>query len=124
MAELRDWLKRLALENNMMVDLLGQLEHSTRPASVTGKVTVSVFGYGGGIIPRFGSREHVPESKEFHTLRVQPPAGNHYTTDMLRKLSNSWDKYGSGLIAFHGQTGNIIPSAPPPRRPSTLRRNQ
>jgi sulfite reductase alpha subunit len=108
-------LKRLALNNNMMVDLLGQLEHSykTRLGYWKGG-TVSVFGYGGGIIPRFtelmgtDGKPMFPEAKEFHTLRVQPPAGNHYTTDMLRKLSNSWNKYGSGLIAFHGQTGNIM----------------
>ena len=103
-------LKRIAYENNMMVDLLGQLEHSykTRLGYWKGG-TVSVFGYGGGIIPRFSEvAKMFPESKEFHTLRVQPPAGNHYTTDMLRQLSNSWNKYGSGLIAFHGQTGNIM----------------
>lgn len=108
-------LKRIANENNMMVDLLGQLEHSykTRIGYWKGG-TVSVFGYGGGIIPRFTElmdKDHkpmFPEAKEFHTLRVQPPAGNHYTTESLRKLSNSWNKYGSGLIAFHGQTGNIM----------------
>lgn len=111
-------LKRLAMEEthgNMMVDLLGQLEHSynTRLGYWKGG-TVSVFGYGGGIIPRFtelmgdDGKAMFPESKEFHTLRIQPPAGNHYSTDMLRQLSNSWNKYGSGLIAFHGQTGNIM----------------
>jgi len=108
-------LKRLAADNNMMVDLMGQLEHSykTRLGYWKGG-TVSVFGYGGGIIPRFtelmdsNKKPIFPESKEFHTLRVQPPAGNHYTTGMLRQLSNSWNKYGSGLIAFHGQTGNIM----------------
>ena len=103
-------LKRLAYNDNMMVDLLGQLEHSykTRLGYWKGG-TVSVFGYGGGIIPRFSEvAKMFPESKEFHTLRVQPPAGNHYSTDMLRQLSNSWNKYGSGLIAFHGQTGNIM----------------
>ena len=103
-------LKRIAYENNMMVDLLGQLEHSykTRLGYWKGG-TVSVFGYGGGIIPRFSEVASMfPESKEFHTLRIQPPAGNHYTTKMLRRLSNSWNKWGSGLIAFHGQTGNIM----------------
>ena len=103
-------LKRLANENNMMVDLLGQLEHSykTRLGYWKGG-TVSVFGYGGGIIPRFSEVASLfPESKEFHTLRVQPPAGNHYTTKLLRQLSGSWSKWGSGLIAFHGQTGNIM----------------
>ncbi len=111
-------LKRLAMNKehgNMMVDLLGQLEHSykTRLGYWKGG-TVSVFGYGGGIIPRFtelmdkNGEPMFPECKEFHTLRVVPPAGNHYTTDMLRQLSRSWDKHGSGLIAFHGQTGNIM----------------
>ena len=103
-------LKRLAHDNNMMVDLLGQLEHSykTRLGYWKGG-TVSVFGYGGGIIPRFSEVASMfPESKEFHTLRVQPPAGNHYTTKLLRQLSDSWSKWGSGLIAFHGQTGNIM----------------
>jgi sulfite reductase alpha subunit len=111
-------LKRLAMEEkhgNMMVDLLGQLEHSyeTRLGYWKGG-TVSVFGYGGGIIPRFtelmndDGKPMFPEAKEFHTLRIQPPAGNHYSTAMLRQLSNSWNKYGSGLIAFHGQTGNIM----------------
>ena len=111
-------LKRLAMNDkfgNMMVDLLGQLEHSynTRLGYWKGG-TVSVFGYGGGIIPRFtelmdkSGEPMFPESREFHTIRVQPPAGNHYTTKMLRQLSDSWEKHGSGLIAFHGQTGNIM----------------
>ena len=52
--------------------------------------------------------EAFPESKEFHTLRVQPTPGNYYTTDMLNQLADSWEKYGSGLITFHGQTGNIM----------------
>ncbi len=90
--------------------LLGQLEHSyeTRKGYWKGG-TVSVYGYGGGIIPRFSEvGSAFPESKEFHTIRVQPPAGNHYTTDMLRQLGDSWEKYGSGLQTFHGQTGNIM----------------
>jgi sulfite reductase alpha subunit len=96
--------------NAMVGDLLGQLEHSyeTRKGYWKGG-TVSVFGYGGGIIPRFSEvASAFPESKEFHTLRVQPPAGNFYTTDMLDQLADSWEKYGSGLITFHGQTGNIM----------------
>ncbi len=96
--------------NDMAGSLLGQLEHSyeTRKGYWKGG-TVSVFGYGSGIIPRFSEvGKAFPESKEFHTLRVQPPAGNHYTTDMLRQLADSWEKYGSGLVTFHGQTGNIM----------------
>ncbi|RMD69099.1 MAG: dissimilatory-type sulfite reductase subunit alpha [Gammaproteobacteria bacterium] len=94
----------------MANDLLGQLEHSyeTRKGYWKGG-TVSVYGYGGGIIPRFSEvGQQFPESKEFHTLRVQPPAGNFYTTSILRQLADSWEKYGSGLITFHGQTGNIM----------------
>jgi sulfite reductase alpha subunit len=94
----------------MTNDLLGQLEHSyeTRKGYWKGG-TVSVFGYGGGIIPRFSEvGQAFPESKEFHTLRVQPPAGNHYSTAILRQLADSWEKYGSGLVTFHGQTGNIM----------------
>ena len=96
--------------NEMTNDLLGQLEHSyeTRKGYWKGG-TVSVYGYGGGIIPRFSEVGNAfPQSKEFHTLRVQPPAGNFYTTDSLRQLADSWEKYGSGLVTFHGQTGNIM----------------
>ncbi|PWQ92773.1 dissimilatory-type sulfite reductase subunit alpha [Leucothrix pacifica] len=95
---------------NVNNGLLGQLEHSyeTRMGYWKGG-TISVFGYGGGIIPRFSEvGDKFPESKEFHTLRVQPPAGNYYTTDMLRQLADSWEKWGSGLQTFHGQTGNIM----------------
>ncbi|MGB5671218.1 MAG: dissimilatory-type sulfite reductase subunit alpha, partial [Sedimenticolaceae bacterium] len=96
--------------NEMTNSLLGQLEHSyeTRKGYWKGG-TVSVYGYGGGIIPRFSEvGKAFPKSKEFHTLRVQPPAGNHYSTSMLRQLADSWEKWGSGLVTFHGQTGNIM----------------
>ena len=81
--------------NKMTNDLLGQLEHSyeTRKGYWKGG-TVSVYGYGGGIIPRFSEVGDVfPESKEFHTLRVQPPAGNHYTTDILVVFYKSYFYY-------------------------------
>ncbi len=109
-------LKRLANNEDapghgdMMKDLMGQLEHSyeTRRGYWKGG-TVSIFGYGGGIIPRFSEvAEKFPESKEFHTLRVQPPAGLHYDTDVLRKMCDIWEEHGSGLIAFHGQSGDIM----------------
>ncbi len=96
--------------NEMANSLLGQLEHSyeTRKGYWKGG-TVSVFGYGGGIIPRFSEvADAFQASKEFHTLRVQPTPGNYYTTGMLRQLGDSWEKYGSGLVTFHGQTGNIM----------------
>ena len=103
-------LKRLANDKDYMVDLLGQLEHSyaTRKGYWKGG-TVGVFGYGGGVIPRFSEvANKFPASSEFHTLRVMPPAGMHYDTTVLRKLCDIWEKYGSGLIAFHGQSGDIM----------------
>ncbi len=94
----------------MMNDLLGQLEHSYEERLGFWKGgTLSVLGYGGGIIPRFSEvAKDYPASKEFHTLRVMPPAGNHYNTDVLRQLCDIWEEHGSGLIAFHGQSGDIM----------------
>ena len=84
-------LKRLAQDKDYVVDLLGQLEHSyaTRKGYWKGG-TVGVFGYGGGVIPRFTEAKDetgkpmFPAAAEFHTLRVMPPAGMHYNTDVLR----------------------------------------
>lgn len=108
-------LKRLAKDKDYMVDLMGQLETSykTRKGYWKGG-TVGVFGYGGGVIPRFtelkdeSGKPVFPDAAEFHTLRVQPPAGMHYDTDILRKFCDIWEEHGSGLIAFHGQSGDIM----------------
>ena len=100
-------LKRLAQDNDMAVDLLGQLETSYQTKK-------GVFGYGGGIIPRFTELKDekgepiYKDAAEFHTLRVQPPPGMHYNTDVLRKMADIWERHGSGLIAFHGQSGDIM----------------
>ena len=108
-------LKRLASEKDYMVDLMGQLETSYRTRKGYWKGgTVGVFGYGGGVIPRFtelkdaDGKPQFPDAAEFHTLRVQPPAGMHYNTDVLRKMCDIWEEHGSGLIAFHGQSGDIM----------------
>lgn len=108
-------LKRLAKDKDYMVDLMGQLETSyqTRKGYWKGG-TVGVFGYGGGVIPRFTElkdaegKPQFPDAAEFHTLRVQPPPGMHYNTDILRKFCDIWERHGSGLIAFHGQSGDIM----------------
>ncbi len=108
-------LQRLANDEDkpyagMMKDLMGQLEHSyeTRMGYWKGGA-VGVYGYGGGVIPRFSEvPDKFPESSEFHTLRIIPPAGMHYTTDLLRKMCDIWEKHGSGLIALHGQSGDIM----------------
>jgi sulfite reductase alpha subunit len=113
-------LKRLATDEGktyapMMKDLLGQLETSYRTRKGYWKGgTVGVIGYGGGIIPRFtelkdeNDKALFPEAAEFHTLRIMPPAGMHYDTATLRKFCDIWEKYGSGLIALHGQSGDIM----------------
>jgi sulfite reductase alpha subunit len=108
-------LKRLAKDNDMTVDLMGQLETSYQTKKGYWKGgTVGVFGYGGGVIPRFtelkdeNNNPLFPEAAEYHTLRVQPPAGMHYDTATLRKFCDIWEKHGSGLIAFHGQSGDIM----------------
>ncbi|MCC7457632.1 MAG: dissimilatory-type sulfite reductase subunit alpha [Nitrospira sp.] len=108
-------LKRLADDKDYMVDLLGQLETSyeTRKGYWKGG-TIGVFGYGGGVIPRFtelkdeNDKPRFPDAAEFHTLRVQPPPGMHYDTKVLRKMCDIWEEHGSGLIAFHGQSGDIM----------------
>ena len=108
-------IKRLAKTKPMAADLLGQLETSyeTKKGYWKGG-TVGVFGYGGGIIPRFTELKDengnpvYPAAAEFHTLRVQPPAGMHYDTKTLRWMADVWEKYGSGLIALHGQSGDIM----------------
>jgi sulfite reductase alpha subunit len=89
-------------------DLLGQLEHSYEERLGFWKGgTISVFGYGGGVIPRFSEvAEKFPQSSEWHTLRIIPPAGMHYTTDVLRQWADIWEEHGSGLICLHGQSGD------------------
>ncbi len=108
-------LKRLAKDKDQAVDLLGQLETSYQTKKGYWKGgTVGVFGYGGGVIPRFTELKDekgepiYKDAAEFHTLRVMPPPGMHYNTDILRKFCDLWEKHGSGLIAFHGQSGDIM----------------
>lgn len=108
-------LKELAKEKDYVVDLLGQLEESykTRKGYWKGG-TVGVFGYGGGVIPRFTELKNedgspkFKDAAEFHTLRIMPPPGMHYDTATLRQFCDIWEKHGSGLIAFHGQSGDIM----------------
>ncbi len=108
-------IKRLAKDKDMMVDLLGQLETSyeTRMGYWKGG-TVGVIGYGGGVIPRFTELKNAdgtpkfPACAEFHTLRIMPPPGMHYDSATLRKFCDIWEKHGSGLIALHGQSGDIM----------------
>ncbi len=108
-------LKRLAKDKDMVVDLLGQLETSyeTKLGYWKGG-TVGVIGYGGGVIPRFtelkddNNNPLFPACAEFHTIRIIPPPGMHYDTATMRKFCDIWEEHGAGLIALHGQTGDIM----------------
>jgi sulfite reductase alpha subunit len=113
-------LKRLAQDEHagagMVRDVLATLETSyvTKKGYWKGG-TVGVIGYGGGVIPRFNELKDengefkFKDAGEFHTLRVQPPAGMHYTSTLLRDMCDMFvDNGGSGLIAFHGQSGDIM----------------
>lgn len=95
--------------NTMMRGVLDQLEYSYKTKMGYWKGgTVGVKGYGAGIISRFSMiADKIPEAAEFHTVRVQPPPGLHYSTKALRQLLDLWEKHGSGLISMHGQTGNL-----------------
>ena len=113
-------LKRLAQDDHagasMVRDVLATLETSyvTKKGYWKGG-TVGVIGYGGGVIPRFNELKDengdfkFKDAGEFHTLRIQPPPGMHYTSDLLRNMCDTFvDNGGSGLIAFHGQSGDIM----------------
>lgn len=113
-------LKRLAQDDHkgasMVRDVLATLETSyvTKKGYWKGG-TVGVVGYGGGVIPRFNELKDdngdfkFKHAGEFHTLRIQPPAGMHYSSKLLRDLCDMFvDNGGSGLIAFHGQSGDIM----------------
>ncbi len=108
-------LKRLAKDHDNMVDLLGHLEYCSKSRRGWWKGgTVGVYGYGGGVIPRFTEIKDAegkpvyPDAAEMHLLRIMPAPGMHYTTSILRKLCDIWDEHGSGLICLHGQSGDIM----------------
>ena len=70
---------------------------------------VGVKGYGGGVIGRYNDlAKEFPEAAEFHTIRINPPAGWFYTADVIRQLCDIWERHGSGLTNFHGATGDAV----------------
>jgi sulfite reductase alpha subunit len=104
-------IKKSAETNVATQDLLGILERSYDDKIGHWKHggIVGVKGYGGGIIGRYNDiPQEFPEIAEFHTLRVNQPAGWFYTSDALRTLCDIWEKHGSGLTNMHGSTGDII----------------
>jgi sulfite reductase alpha subunit len=104
-------IKTAAEKNPMANDLLGQLERSYEERIGHWKHggIVGVMGYGGGVIGRYSDLpEEFPNVSHFHTLRINHPAGWFYTSDVLRKLCDIWEKHGSGLTNMHGSTGDIV----------------
>lgn len=105
-------IKRAADGGNPMADdLLGLLERSYGEKVGHWKHggLVGVFGYGGGVIGRYSDLpQDFPACAEFHTLRINQPAGWFYTTDVLRKLCDICERHGSSLTNLHGSTGDIV----------------
>ena len=102
---------RMMIERDVVEDLLGQLEVSFEHGETHWKHggIVGVFGYGGGVIGRYSDlQEQFPSIAHFHTMRVNQPASKFYTSDYLRSLCDLWDYRGSGMMNFHGSTGDII----------------
>ncbi|MBF0382520.1 MAG: dissimilatory-type sulfite reductase subunit alpha [Magnetococcales bacterium] len=103
----KEWIKQSG--NTMTRGVLDQLQYSyeTKMGYWKGGV-VGVHGYGAGVISRYSMiPDKYPEAKEFHTMRVQPAPGLHYSTKKLNEILDVWEKYGSGLLSMHGQTGNL-----------------
>jgi sulfite reductase alpha subunit len=104
-------IKMAAKNSPMAADLLGQLEQSYNEKIGHWKHggIVGVMGYGGGVIGRYSDLpDKWPNISHFHTMRINQPAGWFYTSDVLRKICDIWDKHGSGLTNMHGSTGDII----------------
>jgi len=98
-------------DNPMAADTLRQLERSYEDRISHWKHggLVGVMRYGGGVIGRYSDLpEEFPEVAEFHTYRVNQPAGWFYTSEALRTLCDIWEKHGSGLTNMHGSTGDLI----------------
>jgi sulfite reductase alpha subunit len=104
-------IKRAAEKSKAAADLLKQVERSYQDNTVHWKRggIVGVRGYGGGVVGRYSAMpEEFPGVEQFHSLRVNQPAGFYYTTKKLRELCDVWDRYGSRLLNLHGSTGDII----------------
>jgi sulfite reductase alpha subunit len=92
-------------------DLLGVLERSYNEKIGHWKHggIVGVMGYGGGVIGRYNDLpQEFPEVAHFHTIRVNQTSGWFYTSEVIRKVCDIWEKHGSGLTNFHGSTGDMV----------------
>jgi dissimilatory sulfite reductase alpha subunit len=104
-------IESAAQKSPMSADLLGLLERSyeDRVGHWKHGGIVGVRGYGGGVIGRYSDLpEEFPNVSQFHTLRVNHPAGWFYTSEKMRRICDIWEKHGSGLTNMHGATGDLI----------------
>ncbi|OQC47959.1 MAG: Sulfite reductase, dissimilatory-type subunit alpha [Deltaproteobacteria bacterium ADurb.Bin026] len=104
-------IKRMAKKNKAAKDLLGiqELSYKDRVTHWKHGGIVGVTGYGSGVIGRYCDEpEKFPDAAQFHTMRINQPAGWFYSTKSLRQICDIWEKYGSGMTNFHGSTGDII----------------
>jgi len=104
-------LKRQAAKSPQCWDILGQMEQSYKDKITHWKHggIVGVFGYGGGIVGRYSDLPNkFPGVAHFHTVRLNQPSSKFYTTEILRKLCDLWEKRGSGMTNFHGSTGDLV----------------
>jgi sulfite reductase alpha subunit len=106
------FVKEIKKSNTAMSDdLLGVLERSYEEKTGHWKHggLVGVMGYGGGVIGRYlDLPQEYPEVAEFHTMRINQPSAWFYTSDALRKITDIWERHGSGLTNMHGSTGDIV----------------
>jgi len=104
-------LKIQAEKNDQCWDILGQMELSYKDKITHWKHggIVGVFGYGGGVIGRYSdSPKQFPGVAHFHTVRLNQPSSKFYSTDLLRKICDMWEKRGSGMTNMHGSTGDLV----------------
>jgi len=102
---------RMMINSEVVEDMLGQLELSFEHGETHWKHggIVGVFGYGGGVIGRYSDmQKEFPSIAHFHTMRVNQPASKFYDTNYLRTICDLWEYRGSGMMNFHGSTGDII----------------
>ncbi len=104
-------LKRQAEKSPQCWDILGQMELSFKDRITHWKHggIVGVFGYGGGIVGRYSDvPDKFPGVAHFHTVRLNQPSSKFYSTEMLRKVCDLWEKRGSGMTNMHGSTGDLV----------------
>ncbi len=82
-----------------------ELNYKERVTHWTHGGMVGVPGYDAGVIGRVTDRPEI--LADAHTIRLIQPAAWIYSTKKLRTLCDIWDKHASGLMNFHGATGDL-----------------